>query len=117
MTFVISVVSGAISAMGIGGGVILIPALTGFLHMAQKDAQYINLLYFVPVAICALIIHAKAGRVSFKRALFMVLGGIPGALLGSYVAEIITTGLLKRIFGVFLLVIGIKQLRNSRSGR
>ncbi len=102
-----SLVSGIIGGMGIGGGVILIPVLTTFFDVSQKNAQFINLVYFVPLAVCALYVHIRAGRVEIKKALLMALGGILGAVLGSAVALRLSVGLLRKIFGVFLLYIGI----------
>jgi len=100
--------------MGIGGGVILIPVLTSFFDIEQKSAQFINLLYFVPVAICALIVHSREKRVDFKTAIFMSVGGIGGALIGSDIAARLSVSLLKRLFGVFLFFIGINQFKKQK---
>ena len=110
-----AVFSGTIGGMGIGGGVILIPVLTGLFGIAQKDAQFINLLYFVPVAVCALWVHTRSGRVEWKKALYMASGAIIGALVGSYLAELAADNFLRRIFGVFLLAVGISQLKKPKT--
>ena len=109
LLFAASLISGVISAMGIGGGVVLIPVLTSFFGIGHKSAQYINLLYFVPVAICALIVHAKNKSLSYKDALYLGIGGLFGAFVGSSLAVSISVGLLRRLFGAFLLVVGIYQ--------
>lgn len=114
LLFAAAALSGVISAMGIGGGVILIPVLTSFFGIGQKSAQYINLLYFIPVALCALAVHAKNKRLSYKTALFMGIGGVFGAIAGSSLAVNMSVGLLRRLFGVFLLIIGIYQLKGSK---
>ncbi len=114
MLFVMSVISGAIGGMGIGGGVVLIPVLTSFFHIAQKQAQFINLIYFVPVAICALFVHKKSGNLEIKKAFFMAIGGVIGALFGSSLASAIGIKLLRRLFGAFLFVIGLIQIRNTK---
>ncbi len=111
MLFLASLLSGAIGGMGIGGGVILIPVLTSLFSVAQKDAQFVNLIYFVPVAIFALVVHYRAGRLEIKKALFMALGGVAGAFLGADIASRIGVSVLKKLFGAFLFFIGIKQLR------
>ena len=112
MTLVLAgIISGAIGGMGIGGGVILIPVLTGFFDISQKNAQFINLLYFVPVALCALVIHIKRGRVDMKKGLFMAIGGILGALPGTFAAQKISVEILRKLFGVFLLFIGISRFK------
>ena len=108
--FAAGLLSGAIGAMGIGGGIILIPVLTFVFDITQKSAQYINLIYFVPVAIAALFIHMRAGRIMWKTALIMIIPGVAGAIAGSALAGIISTGILRRLFGIFLFAVGIKQL-------
>lgn len=108
------ILSGAIGGMGIGGGAILIPVLTSFFDIEQKNAQFINLLYFVPVAICALFVHFKEKRIDLRAALFMTLGGIGGAFAGSEIAAVISVKLLRRIFGFFLLFIGITQFKKRK---
>lgn len=112
-----SLFSGAIGGMGIGGGIVLIPVLTSFFEMTQKKAQYINLIYFVPVAICALWIHMRSGRVAWRKALFMALGGVLGAFFGSELTRILDGSLLKRFFGIFLFAVGIKQLRKPKKNK
>jgi uncharacterized membrane protein YfcA len=59
INIVMSLLSGALSGIGIGGGAILLVFMSVFLNMPQLKAQYINLLYFIPTAIAALIIHRK----------------------------------------------------------
>ena len=110
----ISILSGALGGMGVGGGIILIPILTTFFGIGQKNAQYINLIYFVPVALCALLVHIRAGRFEWKKAVFMALGAVVGAIIGSEFTRIIHSGILRRLFGVFLLVVGIDQLRKPK---
>lgn len=99
-------ISGIISGMGIGGGTILIPALTMFLNISQRTAQGVNLLFFIPTAIIALIIHKKNKNLEFKIALPLLIFGLIGAALGSFLALNIEQALLKRLFGVFLFFMG-----------
>ena len=98
--------SGIISGMGIGGGTVLIPALTMFLNIDQHKAQGVNLLFFIPTAIIALLIHKKNKNLEFKIALPLLTFGLIGAALGSYIALSINPGLLRRLFGVFLFFMG-----------
>lgn len=111
---IVSAVSGAIGGMGIGGGIILIPVLTSFFDIGQKSAQFINLIYFVPLSLCALFVHIKGGRVEFKKVLPMALGGVPGALVGAWVASAVGITFLKKIFGFFLLYIGISFFKEGK---
>lgn len=99
-------ISGTISGMGIGGGTILIPALTMFLDINQHIAQGVNLLFFIPTAIIALFIHKKNGNLEFKTALPLMLWGLLGASCGSFLALNLKARLLRRIFGIFLFLMG-----------
>lgn len=105
--------SGIISGMGIGGGMILIPSLVFFLFLSQQTAQAINLWYFIPTAILAIIIHTKNKNIEYKKSLPLLLGGIPFSLLGAYLALRIDSMLLGKFFGVFLAIFGIKEVRDG----
>jgi hypothetical protein len=107
--FIIGLLSGIISGMGIGGGAILIPSLVFFSSLKQQEAQGINLMVFVPVAIVALIVHAKEKNIDFKYAKWIILGGIGGAMIGSLLAMKINPDSLRKYFGIFLLFIGIYE--------
>ena len=98
--------SGIISGMGIGGDTILIPALNMFLNIGQHRAQGVNLLFFIPTAIVALFIHKKNGNLEFKIALPLLISGLIGAALGSFVAISIKGSLLRKLFGGFLFLMG-----------
>ena len=103
-------VSGVIAGMGMGGGTLLIPILTIFLEVEQHNAQGINLLAFVPTAVVAIVIHAKNKLISFKVGIPIIIGGIISAIVGSLIAMQLSSQVLKRVFGVFLLLIGIWQI-------
>ena len=102
--------SGIISGMGIGGGTILIPALTMFVGANQHIAQGVNLLYFIPTAIVALLIHKKNNALEMKIAILVILFGIAGAALGSFAALKLNSELLRRLFGIFLFLMGAYEI-------
>ena len=104
------VVSGIISGMGIGGGIILIPVLTIFLGFDQKIAQGITLLYFIPTAVFALIVHIKNKNVDFKVAFKIASTGVISAGIGAYCIKFLSTHILGKIFALFLLIVGIMQV-------
>jgi len=108
------VAAGILSGMGIGGGVILIPALTMFFAQSQHAAQNINLLYFIPTAIFALFIHAKNHKIETKILPAIIFGGIIGAVAGSFVALNMQGDALRKIFAGFLFVMGIAELGKAR---
>jgi uncharacterized membrane protein YfcA len=107
---VIGFFSGIISGMGIGGGTILIPALILILELDQHQAQGVNLIYFVPTAVVALITHTKNKNVLWKTARPLALFGLGGAAAGSFLAVSMDADLLRKIFGGFLFLMGMSEV-------
>jgi len=105
--------AGIISGMGIGGGAILIPALTIVFGMTQQNAQMINLLYFIPTALLAVCIHKKSGNIEKKGLLPLILWGLLGALPGALIAVKIDAIYLRKGFAVFLLIVGLYEMRKG----
>lgn len=113
--FLVGLISGIVSGMGIGGGAILIPSLIIFANPPQHIAQSVNLLYFIPTAIVALVIHVKNKRIDFKIALPIIIFGLFGAYIGSKLALNLSGPVLRKWFGAFLLIIGIiEMLRKTK---
>ncbi len=102
--------SGVISGMGIGGGTILIPALSIFLSVSQKQAQGVNLLYFIPTAAVSLYVHIKNKNIVFKTSFIIAGMGIIGAVFGAVLANKIDTNLLRKLFAAFLLAMGFYEI-------
>ena len=102
--------SGIISGMGIGGGTILIPALLFLTDITQQQAQGVNLIYFIPTAITALITHQKKGNLDWKTAKPLALMGLAGAAAGAFLAVSLESELLRKIFGGFLFLMGLSEL-------
>ena len=113
MSFVLyliaGIVGGIIGGMGMGGGTLLIPILTIFCSVAQHQAQAINLISFIPMAIVALIIHIKNGLVIFKNSFLIIISGAITCAGGCFLSKILGGDLLKRGFGAFLLILSIFQ--------
>ncbi len=110
MEAIVGFLSGIIASMGLGGGFILIIWLTLMTDIAQREAQGINLLFFLPIAFISVIMHAKAGMINKKLVLSCCLGGIIGAIAGTFGAAVIESGLLRKLYAVFLLFFGIREL-------
>lgn len=114
ITILAGLFSGVVSGMGIGGGAILIPVLTVFLSIGQQAAQCANLVYFIPTAIAALVIHIKNKSVDFKAAWPIIGFGIVGAISGSWIAVYMPADILRKIFAVFLFAMGINQFFSKK---
>lgn len=102
--------AGTISGMGIGGGALLIPALGIIYGMGQQSAQSINLLYFIPTAAIAIYSHRKQKNIESKGMLKLALFGLIGAGIGAALAMWVDAMLLKKAFGVFLLIMGLIEI-------
>lgn len=102
--------AGVLSGFGVGGGTLLLLYLTAFAGVEQHLAQGINLVYFLPAAAAALPSHIKNGYVDRSAVLPAILAGLATAGLCAWVASGLDTGLLRRCFGGFLLVVGLREL-------
>jgi len=103
------VLGGVAGGMGMGGGTLLIPILTIFLSFAQLQAQGINLIAFIPMSIIALVIHAKNHLVKFKECWLLALVGAIISFASALVATNLNNTVLKKIFAIFLIILGIWQ--------
>lgn len=103
-------VCGVLSGLGIGGGTLLMVWMTAVMDVAQTTAQGINLLYFLPTAGCALLFHIKNRLIRWKVVLPAMISGCVSAVGGALLATAIDTGLLRRLFGGFLLLVGLREL-------
>ena len=99
-----------IGALGMGGGSVLIIYLTAYLGLEQLKAQGINLMFFLPVAAVALILHQRHGLIRWRVALPLAGLGLAGVYLGSRLALHIGSPLLGKLFGGFLLIIGLREV-------
>lgn len=103
-------VCGIISGWGIGGGTILMIFMTNIAGLPQNIAQGINLVYFLPLSAAALISHFKNNLVNKRAVVPAVIFGVIASSAASFLATALDPSILKKIFGIFLLVIGIREL-------
>ena len=109
---ILGLITGVMAGMlGIGGGIIVIPALVLLLGFSQQSAQGTSLAMMLPpVGIFAVLNYYKAGHVDIKVALILATLFIIGSIFGSKLAVRLPQDILKKIFGVFLLLVAIKML-------
>jgi uncharacterized membrane protein YfcA len=107
--FLAAFFTGILASLGLGGGMVLIIYLNIFTNMTQLQAQGINLVFFLPIAALSLFFHTKNKLVQWKTILPAMLCGSLGAVFGSYIASTIETDVLSKFFGVFILIIGLKE--------
>jgi len=98
-------------AFGIGGGVIMIPAFVMFFGLTQHQAQGTAVAVMLPpILILAVMRYYQAGNVKVKMACFVALGFIFGAYLGAHLVQYIPDGTLKKIFGILMILVGVKMV-------
>lgn len=106
----LGVLFGVVGGMGLGGGIVLIPALTLLMGMTQHEAQGMTLFAYLPMAAAALISHFKQKNVNIKTALFLALFGCAGGAGGYLVASKIKEAPLRTVFAVFLIIVALLRL-------
>ena len=108
--------AGVLTGAGIGGGTLLLVYLTNFGGMEQRQAQGINLLYFLLTAPPALYGHLKNGLVDKPRALRAGAAGVAAAALTAWLTAGLDTDLLRRAFGVFTVLVGLREVFCKKEG-
>lgn len=107
--------AGALGAtLGIGGGIVYVPALVALFSFAQHEAQGTSLAAVVPAMVVAAIVHHRAGRVDWRTAITLGSGAVIGGLLGASVALSLEAPVLKRMFAVFLVLMAIRMVGKTR---
>lgn len=99
------------SLVGIGGGIVIVPALVLLFGLSQKMAQGTSLAMMLPpIGVLAVINYNRQGYVDFKIAGILCLSFILGSYLGSKVVLGLDAMLVKKIFAVFMIIIAVKYL-------
>lgn len=97
--------------IGLGGGVIIVPALVFLFHLSQHQAQGTTLAMLVPpIGILAAWTYYRQGYVDLRIAALVGVGLMIGALLGAKIATSLSSQVLEKVFGVVLLLIAIKMI-------
>jgi len=112
LLLVVGVMAGMLSGLvGLGGGVIIVPALVYFLGFSQHQATGTSLgILLLPAGIFAVMNYYKKGYIDIKVVLLMFVGFLLGGYLGSKISLNVPEGTLKKVFAVVLLLIAGKVL-------
>lgn len=113
---IIGLVAGLISGLvGIGGGIIIVPALVLILGFSQKMAQGTTLALLIPpIGIFAALTYYKQGHVNIYAAVLIIIGFVVGSFIGAKYLTHLSNITVTRIFAVFLIAIAIKMLINPK---
>jgi uncharacterized membrane protein YfcA len=108
----IGIITGIMAGMlGIGGAIIMIPALVYFMGFSQQMAQGTSLAVMLPpIGILAAYNYYKAGHVDIKFALILAGAFLIGSYFGSKYALTLPQATLKKIFGILLMLVAVKML-------
>ena len=108
----IGAIAGFLSGMvGIGGGVIIVPVLVFFLGFTQHMAQGTTLfLFLIPIGILGVINYYKTGNVDMKAAFIMASTFVIGSYFGSKLAISIDQQMIKKVFGVIMILLALKMI-------
>ena len=96
--------------LGIGGGILIVPALVLLLGFDQHLAQGTSLVVIIPAALAGSWTHYQRGRLDLRVAAFVAVGGVVGAAIGSLSALSLDDALLQRLFAVVLIVVALRML-------
>lgn len=101
----IGLLTGFLSAiLGIGGGMIMVPAMAILLHVPQHTAQGVSLAAMLPTAFTGTLMHRAMGNVDLRVACLIGTGAVLGAVVGASLASLLDPGTLKLGFGAFLII-------------
>lgn len=110
VTLIVALLTGLFASLGLGGGMILIIYLTLFNSTNQLEAQGINLLFFIPIAVLSIIVHTKNKLIDWKFCIPSIICGVLFAIIGTFLANIFGSSILTKMFAVFIFIIGLKEL-------
>lgn len=110
MSIIAGFLTGVAASMGLGGGFILIIFLTAFTDTSQIAAGGINLLFFLPIALISMFIHAKNKLIEWKIIPVICIAGAVGVGIGSLLLMVLDENILKKLFAVLLIFVGLKEI-------
>lgn len=105
--FVIGILSGL---LGVGGGVFLVPIMVGYLGFAQHNAQATSMATIIPTAIFGSLVYGMHGNIDWQIAAELAAGSMVSAAIGARIMTHLPAQQLKRIFGVLLVLVGIRMV-------
>lgn len=109
---IIGVIAGILSGLfGIGGGIIIVPALIYLCGFSQLKAQGTSLAILLPpVGILAFMDYYKRGQVSVQAGILICVFLVIGSVLGAKISHIMPVGMLRKLFGILMILISIKLI-------
>ena len=91
--------------LGIGGGVLLVPVMTGLLWLDQHEAHGTSLVIIIPIAIMSTIVYALRGDIDWVLVATIGFGSIAGAVAGAKMMMKLPAHRLRQVFGIYMIAI------------
>jgi len=108
---IIGLVGGLTSGLfGVGGGIVMVPAMMFFMNMDIKAAVGTSLVVIVPTAIAGSVKHYQLGNIHWATALSLIPATMVASYAGAWLTHVVASQSLKRAFGAFIILAGIKLL-------
>lgn len=107
---VIAAILGMLAGMGVGGGSLLLLWLTQIATMSMEQARLINLLFYLPTAVICTLLRKKQHTLQIKPILPAMIAGCSAAFLFSIISSGWNLILMKKLLGILLIGIGIREL-------
>ena len=116
VSLLVGTVLGFLSALGVGGGSLLILWLTLVLGWTPDRARSVNLLFFLPAALLSTWLRRKQGTVNLRILLPAIVSGCLSACAAALLSRFLSPDALRKPFGVLLLIVGIKEILYQEKG-
>lgn len=98
-------------SLGVGGGIIIVPALVYIFHFSQHQAQGTSLgVLLFPIGLLAVINYHKQGFINYRFVLILVITFVLGGYLGSLISINLPEKTLRKVFGILMLIAGLKMV-------
>lgn len=107
ISFISGILAGVFTGFGLGGGVILVAILSYVTSYSQVELQSINLIYYVPAAAFSIVVYMRDKNIDYKVAFKIVAYGMIPATSCAIIANKINIGILRKLFAIYLIIIGI----------
>lgn len=116
MALVVGAVAGVLSGLlGIGGGAVMVPAMTLLMGLSQHVAQGTSLLVIIPTALSGSITHFRMGTIRLQTAGWLSVGSVLSAVAGAILALASPDQLLRFLFGAYLAFTAVRMLQAPKT--
>lgn len=112
IVILVGIAAGTLGGLvGVGGGIIIVPALVYFIGFSQLQAQGTSLaMILLPVGILGVIQYYKAGYIDISVVLWLALGFVAGSYIGSKISIALPQETVKKFFAILMILIAVKML-------